>query len=118
MRRGLHALVCLLLLTSFSISQETPVTQSAPAAAAGNQAPAPAKPRLKIGVALEGGGALGLAHIGVLQWFEDHHIPIDYLAGTSMGGLVGGLLSVCVCPGVSPVGWLLGAHAHTLLISQ
>jgi len=50
-----------------------------------------AKRRLKIGVALEGGGALGLAHIGVLQWFEDHHIPIDYIAGTSMGGLVGGL---------------------------
>src|SRR6201999_3001979 len=47
--------------------------------------------RLKIGVALEGGGALGLAHIGVLQWFEDHRIPIDYLAGTSMGGLVGGM---------------------------
>ncbi len=47
--------------------------------------------RPKIGVALEGGGALGLAHIGVLQWFEDHHIPIDYLAGTSMGGLVGGM---------------------------
>jgi len=39
-------------------------------------------------VALEGGGALGLAHIGVLQWFEDHHIPIDYVAGTSMAGLV------------------------------
>src|SRR5690348_4408534 len=47
--------------------------------------------RPKIGVALEGGGALGLAHIGVLQWFEAHHIPIDYIAGTSMGGLVGGL---------------------------
>lgn len=47
--------------------------------------------RSKIGIALEGGGALGLAHIGVLQWFEDHHIPIDYIAGTSMGGLVGGL---------------------------
>jgi NTE family protein len=47
--------------------------------------------RARIGVALEGGGALGLAHIGVLQWFEDHHIPIDYIAGTSMGGLVGGL---------------------------
>jgi NTE family protein len=46
--------------------------------------------RPKIGVALEGGGALGLAHIGVLQWFEEHHIPIDYLAGTSMGGMVGG----------------------------
>ncbi len=48
---------------------------------------------LHIGVALEGGGALGLAHIGVLKWFEEHHIPIDYLAGTSMGGLVGGLYS-------------------------
>lgn len=52
--------------------------------------PAP-KERPTIGVALEGGGALGEAHIGVLKWFEEHHIPIDYLAGTSMGGLVGGL---------------------------
>ena len=51
----------------------------------------PAKNRSTIGVALEGGGALGEAHIGVLKWFEDHHIPIDYLAGTSMGGLVAGL---------------------------
>ena len=58
---------------------------------------APAK-RLKIGVALEGGGALGLAHIGVLQWFEDHHIPIDYIAGTSMGGLVGGLYATGKSP--------------------
>ena len=56
-----------------------------------DQAKPPAKRRPTIGVALEGGGALGLAHIGVLQWFEQHHIPIDYIAGTSMGGLVGGL---------------------------
>jgi NTE family protein len=56
------------------------------------------KKRLKIGVALEGGGALGLAHIGVLQWFEDHHIPIDYVAGTSMGGLVGGLYATGKSP--------------------
>lgn len=55
-----------------------------------NAKPIP-KSRPTIGVALEGGGALGEAHIGVLKWFEDHHIPIDYLAGTSMGGLVGGL---------------------------
>ncbi|HEY7388178.1 MAG TPA: patatin-like phospholipase family protein, partial [Bryobacteraceae bacterium] len=48
-------------------------------------------PRPKIAVALQGGGAKGLAHIGVLQWLEDHHIPVDYIAGTSMGGLVGGL---------------------------
>lgn len=47
--------------------------------------------RPKIGVALGGGGALGLAHIGVLRYFEEHHIPVDALAGTSMGGLVGGL---------------------------
>jgi NTE family protein len=51
----------------------------------------PSIDRPKIGVVLEGGGALGLAHIGVLQWFEEHRIPIDYLAGTSMGGLVGGM---------------------------
>src|SRR5258705_10572776 len=54
------------------------------------QNPAP-RPHPKIGVALEGGGAMGLAHIGVLKWFEEHHIPVDYVAGTSMGGLVGGL---------------------------
>ncbi|HEY3627166.1 MAG TPA: patatin-like phospholipase family protein [Terracidiphilus sp.] len=40
---------------------------------------------------LEGGAALGLAHIGVLQWLEEHRIPINYVAGTSMGGLVGGM---------------------------
>jgi NTE family protein len=54
--------------------------------------PRPAAPdRPKLGLVLEGGGALGLAHVGVLQWLEEHHIPISYVAGTSMGGLVGGL---------------------------
>jgi NTE family protein len=46
--------------------------------------------RQKIGLVLNGGGALGLAHVGVLRWLEEHHIPIDMVAGTSMGGLVGG----------------------------
>jgi len=50
----------------------------------------PAKKRPKIGLVLEGGGALGLAHVGVLLWLEEHHIPASYVAGTSMGGLVGG----------------------------
>ena len=45
----------------------------------------------RLGVALAGGAALGLAHIGVLEWMEEHRIPIDYIAGTSMGALVGGL---------------------------
>jgi NTE family protein len=49
--------------------------------------------RQKLGIVLEGGGALGLAHIGVLQWMEEHRIPISYVAGTSMGGLVGGIYS-------------------------
>lgn len=57
-----------------------------------------AKPRPKIGVALEGGGAMGLAHIGVLKWFEEHHIPVDYVAGTSMGGLVGGFYATGMNP--------------------
>jgi len=48
-------------------------------------------PRPKVGLVLEGGGALGLAHIGVIQWLEEHRIPVNYVAGTSMGGLVGGL---------------------------
>jgi NTE family protein len=47
--------------------------------------------RPSVGVALSGGAALGLAHIGVLRYFEEHHIPIDKVGGTSMGGLVGGL---------------------------
>jgi len=54
--------------------------------------------RMKVGVALEGGGALGLAHIGVLRWFEQHHIPIDYISGNSMGGLVGGLYATGQSP--------------------
>ncbi len=40
---------------------------------------------------LAGGAAIGLAHIGVIRWLEEHHIPVDYVAGTSMGGLVGSL---------------------------
>jgi NTE family protein len=44
-----------------------------------------------VGVALSGGSALGLAHIGVLRYFEEHHIPVDKIGGTSMGGLIGGL---------------------------
>jgi NTE family protein len=51
-------------------------------------------PHARVGVALSGGGALGLAHIGVIRYFEEHHIPIDDVAGTSMGGLVGGLYAV------------------------
>lgn len=46
---------------------------------------------IKIGLALGGGGAKGLAHIGVLQALEEERIPVDLIAGTSMGALVAGL---------------------------
>src|ERR1039458_9065653 len=68
-----------------------------PLMSAGQSEPQAPK-RLTIGVALEGGGALGLAHIGVLRWFEQHHIPIDYLSGNSMGALVGGLYATGKSP--------------------
>lgn len=44
-----------------------------------------------VGLVLSGGGAKGIAHIGVIQALEDNDIPIDYVAGTSMGAIVGGL---------------------------
>lgn len=47
--------------------------------------------RPRIGLALSGGGALGLAEIGVIEWLEEHHIPVDRLAGTSMGGIIGAM---------------------------
>jgi len=47
--------------------------------------------RPSVGIALSGGSALGLAHIGVIRYFEERHIPIDKVGGTSMGGLIGGL---------------------------
>jgi NTE family protein len=52
-------------------------------------APAP-QARSHIGVAFGGGSARGIAHVGIIRWFEEHHIPIDVSAGTSMGGLIGG----------------------------
>lgn len=53
--------------------------------------PATPQTRVRVALALSGGGSLGLAHIGVLKYFEEHHIPIDAIAGSSMGGLIGGL---------------------------
>lgn len=55
------------------------------------QTTAGAGQRPRIGLVLEGGGALGLAHVGVIRWFEENRIPVDMIAGTSMGGLVGGI---------------------------
>ena len=45
----------------------------------------------RVGLVLSGGAAKGLAHVGVLKALEENNIPIDYITGTSMGGLVGGM---------------------------
>jgi NTE family protein len=58
------------------------------ALASADQPAAATRPR--IGVAFGGGSARGLAHVGILRWFEEHHVPIDLVAGTSMCGLIGG----------------------------
>jgi NTE family protein len=58
------------------------------AATAGNSQTPVSRP--KIGLVLNGEGASGFVQLGVLQWFEEHHIPVDYIAGTSVGGWVGG----------------------------
>jgi NTE family protein len=49
----------------------------------------PRRPR--VGLVLAGGSARSFVHVGVLKWLEEHRIPVDFVAGTSMGGLVGGL---------------------------
>ncbi len=48
-------------------------------------------PRLRVGLVLSGGGARGATHIGVLKMLDELHVPIDVIAGTSMGAVVGGL---------------------------
>lgn len=66
----------------------------------------PSRPR--VGVVLSGGGAKGMAHVGVLKAIEEAGIPIDYIAGTSMGSIVGGLYAMGYTP----------AQLDTLLRSQ
>lgn len=71
----LLAVLVFLLLHTFVFAQEQP-------------------DRPKIGLVLSGGGAKGFAHVGVLKVLEEHNIPIDYIGGTSIGSIIGGLYSV------------------------
>src|SRR5215472_15735725 len=100
MRRALPVfLLCLLPPLLHAQQEAAPITPpvQTPATPA-IMSPKTPQRRPKIGVALEGGGAMGLAHIGVLKWFEEHHVPVDYVAGTSMGGLVGGFYATGMTP--------------------
>jgi len=95
-------------LTLFSLLVLSSVLSSAqnlPLAQAQGQSPgqetASPQPvnRPRIGLALSGGGALGLAQIGVIQWLEENHIPVDRVAGTSMGSIIAAMYAT----GMSPV---------------
>lgn len=77
-RTGGLPFVMLFLAVSFHISSEA---QSAPK-------------RLKVGLVLGGGGAKGAAEVGALKVIEELGLPVDYIAGTSIGSIVGGLYSV------------------------
>jgi len=70
------------VVCSPALAQHSPAEQSLPQAGT-------ARPR--VGLVLSGGGARGAAHIGVLKILDDLHVPIDAIAGTSMGAVVGGL---------------------------
>jgi NTE family protein len=52
----------------------------------------------KVGVVLSGGGSAGVAHVGVLKALEENQIPIDFVTGTSMGALVGGMYAMGYSP--------------------
>ncbi len=78
-----------LLLTALALAAAPP---GAAQTAFSLSASAPAAPhRPRIGLVLSGGGARGAAHVGVLKVLEDMNVPVDAIAGTSMGAVVGGL---------------------------
>ncbi len=90
----LHAVLLVIAAAALwpaALNAQAPSTTASPATP-----PPAARPR--IGVALGGGSARGLAHVGVLRWLEEHRIPVDVVAGTSMGGLIGGSYATGMTP--------------------
>ncbi len=72
--------------------------------------------RKKVGVVLGGGGAKGVAHIGVLKVIEEAGIPVDYVVGTSMGAIVGGLYSIGYTP--AEIDSVVKTQDWTMLLSD
>ena len=66
--------------------------------AAAGAPPTASTERPRIGLALSGGGALGLTEIGVIKWMEENHIPVDRIAGTSMGSIIGSMYATGMTP--------------------
>jgi NTE family protein len=88
MRAAFHGLLAALALLMASAAAPAEAPAAAPQAAA---TPPAVAGRPRIGLVLSGGGARGVAHVGVLKVLEELRIPIDAIAGTSMGAVVGGL---------------------------
>src|SRR5580698_514369 len=88
------SMVGLSLLGSASAQEVSP----APPVPAATSAPGATPRRPRIGLALSGGGALGIAEIGVIQWMEENHIPVDRIAGTSMGSIIAAMYATGMSP--------------------
>ena len=90
--RSLSVLVASLAI-ALAAGCAAPLLRPAVRPSTAEQKPARAIPTMQrpaVGVAFGGGSARGIAHVGVIKWLEEHRIPIDVAAGTSMGGLIGG----------------------------
>ncbi len=89
--------VCLTLATAISaIAQSLPAIELERAASSTTEDP---QPRPRVGLVLSGGGARGVAHVGVLKVLEQLRVPIDAIAGSSMGAVVGGLYAAGLSAG-------------------
>ena len=85
-----RAVPACLVSVALLLAGRTSAQPVAPVAGAESAAP-PSAARPRIGLVLSGGGSRGAAHIGVLKVLEELRVPIDAIAGTSMGAVVGGL---------------------------
>lgn len=83
----MKAIACLSCLVLLALCAGAGAEDASPPDAVAPQEPA----RLRVGLVLSGGGARGLAHVGVLKILEQLQVPVDCIAGTSMGAVVGGL---------------------------
>ena len=95
MRMGLSMALAALCMAGSAAASVRP---DSPAEVAADTVPVPVSTSQSVGLVLSGGGAKGIAEIGAIQALEDNDIPIDYIAGTSMGAIVGGLYACGYTP--------------------
>jgi NTE family protein len=84
-----HRSLSWFFFTLFLLALASPLASSTADAAPG---------RARVGLVLGGGGARGIAHVGVLKMLQELHVPVDCIAGTSMGSIIGGLYAAGMTP--------------------